>query len=102
MPHSRRILIAVNLCLALVLGVGLGTGCDDDASNSPQINDRGKANLCRDYNTCDECIEGQHDRGYKKSEAETMCGAAVMGCFTTWDKPIRCGGKEMDEDSETK
>ena len=90
LPHARLLL---GLCLSLV------GGCDDDASNSPQINDRGKANLCRDYNTCDECIAGQQDRGYEKGEAETMCGAAVMGCFTTWEKPIRCGDKDMDPEA---
>lgn len=91
MSRPRRKLIGI--CLGL--GLGLYAGCDD-ASNSPQIN--GKTNVCTDYSTCDECIAGQQDRGHPKAEAETMCGAAVVGCFTRWDKPIRCGGKAMDED----
>ena len=88
---------SASACLALALALCAHLGCDD-SSNSPKINNRGKANLCRDYLTCDECIEGQQDRGFKKPEAESMCGLAVMGCFTNWEKPIRCGGKDVDVD----
>lgn len=72
-------------------------GCDKDKAESDKPEDKKGVNLCKDYSTCNECIEGQIARGNSEGEAETQCGAAVTGCWTTWDKPIVCGEKTHDE-----
>jgi hypothetical protein len=33
----------------------------------------------------------------QRSRRRLRDGAAVLGCWTTWDKPIKCGGKAYDE-----
>jgi hypothetical protein len=57
----------------------------------------GPINLCKAYSSCDACIAGQQKRGNTEGEAETQCAFAVAGCWTTWDKPIRCGESQYDE-----
>jgi hypothetical protein len=97
MQSLGNALFGLSLCGAFALG--LTWGCEKKETNSPD--DEGKGgNLCKDYNTCDECIAGQQAKGVDEGEAETQCGAAVMGCWTTWKKPIVCGGKKHDEDPE--
>lgn len=88
---------------ALVLGfgfsLGVSSGCDKekkDETESPS--DDGGGNLCKEYKTCDECIAGQQKKGAGQGEAETQCGAAVAGCWVTWEKPIVCAGKEKKKD----
>lgn len=77
------------VAFALGIGVGVSAGCEKK-TNSP---DEG-GNLCTTYSTCDECIAGQQANGASKGAAQTECGAAVAGCWTTWEKPIVCDGKE--------
>jgi hypothetical protein len=92
MPLLRNAVFGFSLCCAF--GLGLAIACEKKETNSPD--DEG-GNLCKDYNTCDECIAGQQAKGATEGEAETQCGAAVIGCWTTWDKPIVCAGEEQDE-----
>jgi len=54
-------------------------------------------NLCADFKSCDECIAGLTSEGDSEAGAKAKCGLAVTGCWTTWDKPIRCGDEEYDE-----
>jgi hypothetical protein len=77
--------------IGLALGVALA--CEKQETRSPGE----EGNLCTDYETCNECIAGQQAKGATEGEAETQCGAAVLGCWTTWDKPIVCGEKQHDE-----
>jgi hypothetical protein len=83
---------AFGLSLCCALGVGLAAACTKEETRSP--GDEG--NLCTDYGTCNECITGLQTRGSSEGEAQTQCGAAVIGCWTTWDKPVVCGGKTYD------
>lgn len=81
------------LFFAAALVLGAAAGCDDQSKNP----DEG-GNLCSEYKTCNDCIAGQQTKGKTEGEAEAQCGAAVVGCWTTWDKPIVCGDKEMKKD----
>lgn len=54
----------------------------------------GAINLCAAYDSCDACITGQQSRGNSLGEAQTQCGLAVTGCWTTWEKPVVCGSDE--------
>lgn len=93
--------IRVGLLLSSVFAVALVVSCDKQETKSPDDdNDKG-GNLCTDYKTCDECIAGQQTKGATEGEAETQCGAAVVGCWTTWDKPIVCGDETHDEQPES-
>jgi hypothetical protein len=94
MNTSRRVAFAVSLCCAF--GLGLAVGCEKKESRSPG-DDADDSNLCTEYKTCNDCIAGQQKKGSTEGEAETQCGAAVIGCWTTWDKPVHCGGKTYDE-----
>ena len=94
MTVLRNVLYGFTLCCAF--SVGLALACEKKETNSPDEGDDG-GNLCKDYKTCDECIAGQQTKGATEGEAETQCGAAVIGCWTTWDKPIVCAGKEQEE-----
>ena len=76
--------------------LGLALSCEKQESRSPGSEEDG-TNLCTDYKTCNDCIAGQQTKGATEGEAETQCGAAVLGCWTTWDKPIVCGEKKHDE-----
>ena len=78
------------LAFALGIGMSVSVGCEKK-TKSPD--DEG-GNLCTAYSTCDECIAGQQANGASKGAAQTECGAAVAGCWTTWEKPIVCDGKE--------
>jgi hypothetical protein len=75
----------------------------NEASNEPADKDEGSeaesevTNLCNAYTTCNECIAGQIDDGKSEGEAQTQCGLAVAGCWTTWEKPVVCGEKSYDE-----
>src|SRR5688572_25737930 len=92
MTNLRTNLLRMSLCC--VFGVGVVLGCEKKETSSPD--DKG-TNLCTDYSTCDECIAGQQKTGISVGEAETQCGAAVLGCWTTWNKPIVCGDTTHDE-----
>lgn len=96
MTTTTRTLARACILLAFVAGIGIGGsgGCEKN-TNSPD--DGGSHNLCTEYNTCDECIAGQQRKGKNKGTAETECGAAVTGCWTTWEKPVVCSGKEHAE-----
>lgn len=94
MPNLRTNLLRLSLCCAF--GVGLAVGCEKDSTRSPGEESDG-SNLCTKYTTCNDCIAGQQATGATEGEAETQCGAAVLGCWTTWDKPIVCGEKSHDE-----
>ena len=67
-------------------------GCDSDTENP----DGQTGNVCKDYSTCNECIAGLQKNGKSEGEAETLCGAAVTGCWVRWDKPIVCNGKTYE------
>ncbi len=88
-PNETVVRGFILVAFALGLGVGVSTGCKKKTT-SPE--DGG--NLCTKYSTCDECIAGEQADGASKGEAQTVCGAAVTGCWTTWEKPIVCAGKE--------
>lgn len=94
MASLRMNLSRLSLCCAV--GVGFALGCEKSETRSPGDEATG-TNLCTDYPTCDSCITGQEKTGISRGEAETQCGAAVLGCWTTWDKPIVCGDKKHDE-----
>lgn len=83
------------LSLSFAFGVGVAFGCDKQETREPGSEE--STNLCKDYSTCNDCIAGQQAKGATQGEAETQCGAAVLGCWTTWDKPIVCGEKKHDE-----
>jgi len=53
--------------------------------------------LCSQYDSCNACIAGQQAKGKSEGAAETECGLAVTGCWTTWEKPVVCGEKEHKE-----
>jgi hypothetical protein len=93
MTTLRNVSLGFSLCCAF--GLALAFACEKKGTNSPDDDKSG--NLCKDYKTCDECIAGQQGKGATKGEAETQCGAAVLGCWTTWDKPIVCGDVEHEE-----
>lgn len=80
---------------ALGIGMGMSAGCDKQ-TKSPEDGQEKKegGNLCTEYSTCDECIAGQQAKGESKGAAQTECGAAVTGCWTTWEKPVVCDGEE--------
>jgi hypothetical protein len=87
------------MCAAFGVGVSLGCEKDGDGTRSPGAESDG-TNLCTKYTTCNACIAGQQKEGATEGEAETACGAAVLGCWTTWDKPIRCGETTHDTKPE--
>lgn len=91
MSKLRR--AAFGLSLAGAFALGLAASCKGEETRSPGE----EGNLCTDYQTCDDCIAGLQKKGSTEGEAETQCGAAVVGCWTTWDKPIVCAGKEQEE-----
>ncbi len=86
------------VAFALGLGLGVSGGCEKKKSDSPDGGDGDGGNLCTEYGSCDECIDGQVAKGKSEGEAETECGAAVTGCWTTWDKPVKCHGKEHTQE----
>jgi len=89
---------ALGLSLCCAFAVGLAAGCEKKPARSPGAGGDGDGtNLCTEYDTCNECIAGLKRQGDTEGEAETLCGAAVLGCWTTWDKPIHCGGKKYEE-----
>ncbi len=88
----------LGLSLACALGVGIAVGCEKKGTSSPD--DGESNNLCTEYATCNDCIAGQQKKGNSEGEAETQCGAAVLGCWTTWDKPIVCGDKTHETKPE--
>jgi len=79
-----------------VCGLAL-LGCDKDKASTDSPDEGKTGNLCTAYKSCDECIAGQQQKGKTVGEAETQCGAAVTGCWTTWDKPVVCSGKEIEQ-----
>lgn len=76
------------------------TANDQTASKHAQreskaaVEHEGAINLCAAYDSCDACITGQQSRGNSLGEAQTQCGLAVTGCWTTWEKPVVCGSDE--------
>jgi hypothetical protein len=84
-----------------LMGIGLSSGCEKKQTESPESGDDEKAstNLCKEYETCDACIAGQQEKGADEGTAQTECGAAVVGCWTTWEKPITCNGSEMTNEA---
>lgn len=71
--------------------------CGEQVFDRQVSDDPDSANLCKAYTSCNDCISGQIGEGKSRGEAETQCGLAVTGCWTTWDKPIKCGDKTYDE-----
>lgn len=98
MSTFRKNVLRFSLCCAF--GVGLGLGCEKEDTRSPGADEGDSSNLCTKYTTCNDCISGQQKTGATEGEAETQCGAAVLGCWTTWDKPIVCGEKTHDNKPE--
>lgn len=110
MNTSTRTIVRVAL-VAFALGLGLSASCEKKKTDSPDDGakkddtaskddgakkDEGST-LCTEYGTCDECIAGEMAKGKSESAADTECGAAVIGCWTTWKKPVVCHGKEHKE-----
>ena len=103
MPTLRKNLLRLSLCCTFGFGILLGCEKEKEETRSPGAEadaDGDDSNLCTKYATCNECIAGQQATGATEGEAETQCGAAVLGCWTTWDKPIVCGDKTHDEKPE--
>lgn len=98
MNALQRIPLArpLSLCFAAAMGLGLAA-CDKSQTNTDTSEPDDTTNLCADYDSCDACISGQQSKGYDEGTAETQCGAAVTGCWTTWDKPVKCGSDTYDE-----
>ena len=95
MKTSIGTLVRAFTFVACGLAIGSYAGCEKKETRSPGSNESdGSHNLCSEYNTCDQCIAGQQRKGSSKGSAETECGAAVLGCWTTWEKPVTCAGKE--------
>ncbi len=94
-----------NTSLFPVLAIAALTlaGCDkSEADRSPRQPGAAESenqveNLCTAYTSCDACIEGEQQQGKTEGEAETVCGLAVTGCWTTWDKPVSCGEDTYEE-----
>lgn len=86
---TSRILLCT---LALVACEKKDSSSPDDGSSKKE-----SGNLCVKYSSCNECISGQIAAGKSEGAAETQCGAAVTGCWTTWEKPVKCGGKTHDK-----
>ncbi len=97
MKTSAAMLARVFALTVLGAGLGLHAACESGKQTRTPGDDQDQqaANLCTEYDTCDACIAGQERKGNSRGAAETECGAAVLGCWTTWDKPITCGGKEQ-------
>lgn len=91
LTHLARGFISLGLTAMLATSLG----CRQLDTNDPEAGRTG--NLCADYSSCDECIAGQVARGFKKGAAETQCGAAVTGCWTTWKKPVVCSSAHVDD-----
>jgi hypothetical protein len=86
--------------LGCALGLGLVLACEKKAARSPGEHEDQISNLCTKYETCDECIAGERKTGITERAAQTECGAAVLGCWTTWETPIKCGRKTRGEKPE--
>ena len=82
-------------CFAFTLAMASGA-CKKSENDSNRPNEHSH-NLCKAYDSCDACIAGQQARGNSKGSAETECGLAVTGCWTTWEKPVVCGEKTYHE-----
>jgi hypothetical protein len=96
-PTSTLVRSFSVVAFALGIAMGVSVGCEKKGSSSPEDGEK-EGNLCTEYGTCDECIAGQQTKGKSQGEAETECGAAVTGCWTTWEKPVKCGDKEHKQD----
>jgi len=68
-----------------------------DADTNEPAASNGEKNLCAEYSNCNACISGEQQEGMTEGEAETACGLAVTGCWTTWDKPVKCGSDTYEE-----
>jgi hypothetical protein len=98
-----KTLLTFTFTFAAALSLGMSAGCEGRQSESsdPDDDKKGASNLCKEYESCDECIAGQQKKkGIDEGRAQTECGAAVVGCWTTWQKPITCAGKEMKNPPE--
>ena len=100
-PTSTLVRSFSVVAFALGLAMGVSVGCEKKESSKPEDGDKKKSgNLCEAYETCDECIAGQQAKGKDAGSAESECGAAVTGCWTTWKKPVVCHGKEHKQEDK--
>ena len=95
--RTRNTASIPSLLLAAAFALGLAAGCDDQTKSPDEGGDGGKT-LCSEYSSCNACIAGQQKKGKTGGEAETQCGAAVTGCWVTWEKPVVCGDEEMKKE----
>jgi hypothetical protein len=96
-PTSTLVRSFSAVAFALGIAMGVSVGCEKKESSSPEDGEKKEGNLCTEYDTCDACIAGQQTKGKSAGEAETECGAAVTGCWTTWKKPVVCHGEEQKQ-----
>jgi hypothetical protein len=84
---------SIIVILAVILAFGLWSGCSGASQQSGSAEDeKGSENLCKEYASCNECIAGlQKNRGLDHGKAQTECSMASSGCWTTWEKPVKCG-----------
>ena len=83
---------SIIVMLAVVFAFGLFMGCSGASKDADSADSEKSENLCKEYASCNECIAGlQQSRGLDKGQAQTECSLAASGCFTTWEKPVKCG-----------
>ena len=84
---------SIIVMLAVVFVFGLFMGCSGAGKEGDTAGgEEGSENLCKQFASCNECIAGlQQSRGIDKGQAQTECSLAASGCFTTWEKPVKCG-----------
>jgi hypothetical protein len=109
MSNRHPSILPIAFMLTALLGLA-PLACDksnssaDTTAPTEQSNteDRSKeaevTNLCSAYTSCNDCIAGQIDSGKSEGEAQTQCGLAVTGCWTTWEKPVVCGERTYDDE----
>lgn len=92
-----------SICLIALTAVPLSLAACDKSETNADTNEPAASNssdvdnLCSKYDSCDACISGEQLDGKDEGEAETVCGLAVTGCWSTWDKPVTCGSKSYEE-----
>jgi hypothetical protein len=84
---------SITVILAVIFALGMWCGCSGAGKEGDTAGDKqGSENLCKEYTSCNECIAGlQKNRGIDHGQAQSECSMAASGCWTTWEKPVKCG-----------
>ena len=83
---------SIIVILAVILTLGLLMGCGGSSKESETAeSEKSGGTLCTEYKSCNECIAGlQKTRGLDHGQAQSECSMAASGCWTTWEKPVKC------------